>query len=192
MLGNTVNKYCPYFVEMGLTNVQKMEQGTIDVYQYGDSGLSVAVEYCKTNSDNRTKESKKYFAFNNPKLQMITGGAWELAIYPHLPKKYKPKDILIIYFIEFGDNLYQCEVINVDGDVFTYIHAKTTPIRKPNESIIYSLEHSPKMNYNSNIFKPVTKVQEKILWFFKNSKVFYQDNNIGDGINNFLKVCRNS
>ena len=51
MLGNTVNKYCPYFEEIGLVNIPKMEQGTIDVYSYGDSTLTVAVEYCATTSD---------------------------------------------------------------------------------------------------------------------------------------------
>ena len=33
MLGNTVNKYCPYFEEMVLANSLKMEQGTSGVYQ---------------------------------------------------------------------------------------------------------------------------------------------------------------
>ena len=70
MLGNTVNKYCPYFDEMGITNAATMEQGAIDVYTYGDSTLTVAVEYCATS--NTKKISNKYFAFNNPKLNMIT------------------------------------------------------------------------------------------------------------------------
>ena len=35
MLGNTVNKYCPYFKEMGLNNITKQKQGTIDIYKYG-------------------------------------------------------------------------------------------------------------------------------------------------------------
>ncbi|MFV3037454.1 phage DNA encapsidation protein, partial [Klebsiella pneumoniae] len=48
MLGNTVNKYCPYFAEMGLEHIPKMTQGTIDVYAYGNSDLTVAVEYCKS------------------------------------------------------------------------------------------------------------------------------------------------
>ena len=126
MLGNTVNKYCPYFSEMGLNNVQDMEQGTIDLYSYGESGLTVAVEYCKTSKENQLKESKKYFAFNNPKLQMITGGAWELAIYPHLPMKYKPIDVLLTYYIEFSDNIYSCEIIEKDGVTFTYVHQKTS------------------------------------------------------------------
>ena len=66
MLGNTVNKYCPYFNEMGLTNILKMQQGTIDVYTYGTSDLTVAVEYCA--SMQSSKENNFYFAFDNPKL----------------------------------------------------------------------------------------------------------------------------
>ena len=44
MLGNTVNKYCPYFSEMGLGHIEEMEAGKIDVYSYGNSKLKVAVE----------------------------------------------------------------------------------------------------------------------------------------------------
>ena len=190
MLGNTVNKYCPYFGEMGLDKIQEMEQGSIDVYRYGNSDLKVAVEYCKSNDDKKERPSNKYFAFNNPKLEMITGGAWELSIYPHLPMKYKPKDILLIFFIEFSDNIYQGEIISVDDVAFIYIHNKTTPIRKPDEHIIYSLEHSAKMNYNRNLYRPNGKIQQKILYFFKHDKVFYQDNNVGDAINNYLKLCK--
>ena len=190
MLGNTVNKYCPYFKEMGLEHIQKMKQGTIDVYQYGDSHLTVAVEYCKTIDNGDSKGANKYFAFNNPKLSMITGGAWELNIYPHLPYKYKNKDILLTYFIEFSDNIYQCEVINIKDDYFTYIHNKTTPIQDENTDLVYSLDYSPKPNYNRSIFRPINGVQKKILWFFMNDKVFYQDNNVGDAIANFLKICK--
>ena len=190
MLGNTVNKYCPYFAEMGLNNIQTMEQGEIDLYQYGESGLTVAVEYCKTDKSNQRKESKKYFAFNNPKLQMITGGAWELAIYPHLPMKYKPLDVLLTYYIDFADNIYSCEIIEIDGVTFTYIHEKTTPIKDIDNSIIYSLEHNPKANYNRNILSPVTKIQKKITWYFNTHNVFYQNNNVGDGVANYLKICR--
>lgn len=190
MLGNTVNKYCPYFSEMGLNNIQTMEQGEIDLYSYGESGLTVSVEYCKTDKSNQRKESKKYFAFNNPKLQMITGGAWELAIYPHLPMKYKPLDVLLTYYIDFADNIYSCEIIEKEGVTFTYVHEKTTPIKDIDNSIIYSLEHNPKPNYNRNILSPVTKIQKKITWYFNTHNVFYQNNNVGDGVANYLKICR--
>ena len=190
MLGNTVNKYCPYFKEMGLEHIQKMQQGTIDVYKYGESHLTVAVEYCKTIDNGDSKGANKYFAFNNPKLAMITGGAWELNIYPHLPYKYKDSNILLTYFIDFSDNIYQCEIINIGDIYFTYIHIKTTPIKNIDSDLIYCLDYNPKPNYNRSIFKPVNNVQKKIAWFFANDKVFYQDNNTGDAIANYLKICK--
>lgn len=189
MLGNTVNKFCPYFQEMGLDNIPKMKQGTIDVYRYGDSPLTVAVEYCAASSDSKAT-AHKYFAFNNPKLQMITGGAWELDIYPHLPMKYRPTDILFTFFIDFSDRVYQCEVVSVNDVSFVYIHSKTTPIKNPESDLIYSLEQRPELNYNRSIFKPTNKTQKKILWFFANDKVFYQNNDVGNAIANYLKICK--
>lgn len=188
MLGNTVSRYSPYFNEMGLNHIQDMEQGSIDIYRYGDSKLSVAVEY--TDSSTTSKENNFYFAFNNPKLAMITGGAWEMDIYPHLPMKYKPKDIKLTYFIEFNDRLYQCEIIQIKDVTFTYIHSKTTEIKYPDTDLVYTMDYEPRMNYNRSIFKPINPVQERILWYFKTDRVFYQDNSVGDEINNYLKVCR--
>src|SRR5699024_5250425 len=74
MCGNTVNQYCPYFTEMGLTHVKEMNKGVIEVYKYGESRLKVAVEYADSISKSG-KPSDVYFAFDNPNLQMITGGA---------------------------------------------------------------------------------------------------------------------
>ena len=188
MLGNTVNKYCPYFKEMGLTNILSMKQGTIDLYTYGETKLKVAVEYA--DSKKKFKKNNFYFAFNNPKLKMITGGAWELNIYPHAPVKWLPKNILFTYFIDFNDSIYQCEVISKDANVFTYIHEKTTPIKNPDKDIIYTLDYNPKINYNINILKPLNDYQTKITWFFTHDRVYYQNNNVGDAINNYLKICK--
>ena len=188
MLGNTVNKFCPYFKEMGLSNILTMKQGTIDVYTYGETKLKVAVEYA--DSKKKFKKNNFYFAFNNPKLKMITGGAWELNIYPHAPVKWKPKNIVFTYFIDFNDTIFQCEVINKDANVFTYIHEKTTPIKNPDKDIIYTLDYNPKINYNINILKPLNDYQNKITWFFTHDRVYYQNNNVGDAINNYLKICK--
>ena len=188
MLGNTVNKFCPYFKEMGLTNILSMKQGSIDVYTYGDSKLKVAVEYA--DSKKKFKKNNFYFAFNNPKLKMITGGAWELNIYPHAPVKWLPKNIMFTYFIDFNDSIYQCEIINKDDNVFTYIHEKTTPIKNPDKDIIYTLDYNPKINYNINILKPLNDFQNKITWFYTHDRVYYQNNNVGDAINNYLKICK--
>ena len=188
MLGNTVNKYSPYFEEMGLKNVKEQIQGTIDVYKYGNSKLKVAVESCK--SSGKSKENSFYFAFDNPKLEMIKTGAWELDIFPHCPIKYKPKDILFIYFIEFGGELFQCEIVNKDNNMFTFIHEKTTPLKNNSNDLIYSLDFNPQINYNRNIYISPSEITKKVKSFFIMDKVYYQDNNVGNTIANYLKACK--
>ena len=187
MIGNTVNQYCPYFKEMGLTNVRKMQPGNIEIYNYGESGLRVAVEYTESPEDG--KPSDVYFAFNNPKLTMITGGAWEIDIYPHCPCKYKPKEIIFTYFIAFVDDLLQCEIIQHEDLLFTFIHRKTTPLKDDTNDLIYSPDFNPRPNYRRKITAPTRELERKILWFFKNDKVFYQDNQIGEVVRNYLLWC---
>jgi hypothetical protein len=194
MMGNTVNQYCPYFAEMGLTHIKEMKKGDIDVYEYGESGLTVAVEY--TDSPNKEgKKSDKYFAFNNPKLSMITGGAWEIAIYPHCPCKYKPRDVLYTYFIIFDREMLQCEIIFTkderDNDVlFTFIHRKTSELKDPDHELIYSPEYSPLPNRRRKITKPTDERERKIASFFGKDKVFYQDNTVGEIVRNYIMWCQ--
>lgn len=189
MCGNTVNKSSIYFNEMGLTNVKKQLKGTIDLYSYGDSGLTVAVEY--SDFPTKQKKSNKYFAFNNPKLNMIKSGDWEFAIYPHLPCKYVPKDILYTYFVKFEDDILQCEIINVEDKTFTYVHRKTTPIKDDGEHLIYQQEYDARPNYRRKLTKSASDIEMKIAWFYKNDKVFYQSNDIGEIMRNYLMWCTN-
>ena len=186
MLGNTVNKYCPYFKEFGIKNISKMQQGDIDVYTYGESDLKVAVEYCATLS--KSKKSNKYFAFDNPSLQMITSGAWEVSLYPHLPHKYKPKDVIFTYFIEFGDDLLQCEIVQQVELTFTYIHRKTTPIKESTD-MVFSRDFSPSPYHRRRISKPKDNIGKTIWWYYANEKVFYQDNDVGEVVRNYVKWC---
>lgn len=190
MLGNTVNKFNPYFQEMGLNNALKMKQGTIDVYKYGEGSLTVAVEYCATILDKESVDSKqKYFAFNNPKLEMITGGKWELDIYPHLPFKYKNSEIIFTFFIEFNSDLFQCEVIQSNESIFIFIHNKTTPL-KNNDDLLFTLTPSHLPNRHLNVLKPIPHIGSKIASLFTSGKVFYQSNDVGNSISNYLKLLR--
>lgn len=190
MLGNTVNKYSPYFAEMGLTHIQKMEKGKIDVYTYGESGLRVAVEF--SDNPNKSKPSDLYFAFNNPKLQMITSGAWELDIYPHLPMKYDVKNIKYVFYIIFDSNVLECEIIVKDKQQFIFIHRKTTALHGDPDRLVFTPEHNPAPNYRRKITKSnvKTKIEKKIFELFYFDKVFYQDNEIGEVVRNYLVWCK--
>ena len=190
MCANTVSRYCPYFEEMGLKHVRQMKRGTIDIYNYGESGLKVAVEYC----DRATtfKASDVYFAFDNPKMQMITGqgeNIWELDIYPHLKTKYENKDIQFSYFIVFHESILQADIVIKDNESFTFIHKKTTPIKKENQDIVFTTEADQRNNYMGKLTKPLSKAGKKILYFYAANKVFYSTNEIGEIMNHYLQWC---
>lgn len=190
MAANTLSQFCPYFVEMGIKDhVRKMKEGTIEICSYGNSGITLAIEYCE--SKGRSKESAKYFAFDNPKLKMIVGGDWELDIYPHLPIKYKQNNIEFSYFIIFSDIYLQCDIVSVENNYFTYIHKKTTPIRNENSDIVYSQEYRATPNYKRKISKPKDDLEKYIWWYFAIEKVFYQDNDVGEVVRGYLEWCRN-
>lgn len=190
MCGNTINKYCPYFNEMGLINIKKQTIGTIDLYQYGESSLRVAVEYSDFNGSK--KASNKYFAFDNPKLSMITHGGWEIDIYPHLPVKFKETEIAYRYFIKFNDEMLEAKIVyskelNVP---FTFIHRKTTPIKEDNTYLVYQEEIDVRKNYHRKITQPVNNKMKKVWSYFQKEKVFYQDNEVGEIMRNYLIWCK--
>lgn len=189
MLANTVNKYCPYFQEMGLGHVEDMEAGKIDIYNYGESKLRVAVERTKDHNIEGRK-SEVYFAFDNPNLAMITGGAWELDIYPHLPRDYELENICFKYFIDFNDHILQCEVLQFDDCCFTYVHRKTGPIRHPEEDIVFSNSYNPLPNHIRNMCHPPNDMARKIYSFYQCDQVFYQDNDVGEIVRNYLIFCQ--
>lgn len=188
MLGNTVNKYCPYFTEMGLKHIREMKQGDIDVYKVGSSGLKIAVEYCGT-SQTHKKKSDIYFSFDNPRLEMITNGIWEIDIYPHCPCRYTPKDILFTYFMEFDGELLQCEIVGVGSGMFTFIHRKTTPLKNEDGDLIYSRKYDHRPNWRRNILKDNSKVGQRIRNYFNTDSVYYQDNEVGEIVRNYLQWC---
>ena len=191
MLGNTINKYAPYFNEMGLTHVKDMKVGQREVYTYDGSKLKVAVEF--SDLPNKDKPSNVYFAFNNPKLNMITGqnGVWELELYPHLTEemKYIQKNVLYRYYVCWDTQILECEIVKKDKLLFTFVHMKTTPIKENNRNIVYTTEHNPKPNYRRKITRALSKIEEKILWFYKREKVFYQSNDVGEIMRNYISWC---
>lgn len=190
MLGNTVNKYNPYFAEFGI-NVDNLKQGSIDLYHYGDSELTLAVEYCNEGVTNK-KESNKYFAFDNPRLNMIKSGAWELDIYPHLPPELKieKNNILFSFYVLFCEKTIQGDICQIKNNVFIFFHYKTTEIKDIDKQLIYTLNSNIGINYRSNLIRGVGNLEKRINMLFAMNKVFYQSNEIGEIIHNYnLQAC---
>ena len=186
MLGNTVNKYCPYFIEMGLTHIKDQKPGTVDVYQYGESNLKVIVEYTGSSAKSGGKASDVYFSFDNPELKMITGGEWEIAIYPHLEIKYKPKDVAYNFFIDFDGDMLHGEIIVLDSGPFIFLHRKTTPIKDEENDIVYTAKASTKWNWRMCLTKQKDKLSLFIMTCIRENRIFYSTNEIGEVFRNYV------
>ena len=192
MAANTVSLYGnPYFKEMMIADkVKNMQKGEIRLFKYGDTKLEVAVEYC--DSPNTFKPSDVYFAFkSSDKLNMITSGAWEFDFYPHLTTEFNKHDIKFSYFVIYEDQTLQADIVILNNDTFTFIHRKTTPIQDEEKDIVFTTEAISKNNYLGRLTKPSTGIGKKILWFFVNNKVFYQDNEIGEIMNRYINWSNN-
>lgn len=190
MVANSTCKYsCPYFAEMGLTRIRNMKQGEIDVYQYGDSGLKVAVEYVKPMAES-AKPSNIYFAFQNPQLNMIKSGSWEIAVYPHLPEKYRLNEVVFNFFIMYEGETLHCDIIRKPHMQFIYVHNKTTEIQNEDRDIIYTPEFDPRPNWFRDIYAIKYPFQKKLATLIKLDKIYFQSNEIGEVFRAYIKWCR--
>lgn len=190
MLANTVNRYCPYFAEMGLKNVEQIPQGEIAIYTYGDSRLTVAVEYC--DPVNATKKAaSKYFAFDNPQLKMITSGEWEFQIYPRAPYKIFKEDILMTFYIQFGENLLACDIVHPTDrkhaeDVFIFVHMQTKDIEISSQDVCYVEKFSSCLMHTQSIQCQVTNAHKLIYSLIRRKSVCFATNDVGEIFRNWL------
>jgi hypothetical protein len=91
--------------------------------------------------------------------------------------------------MDFNDQLLQCEVVQVKDTVFIYIHRKTTKIQDEDKDLIYSMTHDARPNHIRNMRKSHQPINIKIAKFFAENKVFYQDNEVGEIVRNYLIQC---
>lgn len=188
MLGNTVTQYCPYFREMGLRHIREMQQGDTQTYQGTRPDCTIAVHWADSPPNGKTTD--KYFAFDNPKLKMITDGRFETAVYPHCPCEIGSADIAYTFFIDFDANLLKCDVIVKNGNEFIFIAPKTTPLKYPDSELIYSDRNDPRPNWRRRISRPVTRSEKAIWQLFRSEKVFYSDNECGEVVRVYLQWCQ--
>lgn len=195
MCGNTVSKMCPYFREMGLNHVDTMQQGEIQFYEYGEKKeCTLAVEYCSPLTK-KIKKSDRYFAFDNPKLEMIKNGLWETAVYPRLPVKYQPSDVVMPIYIVIDDVetfTIKGDVVCKDGNYFMFMYRKDYGRMNEDEDIVFSARCDYRHNWRRNMMKPFDNVGKNIAKLFTLDKVYYANNDVGELVRSYLQFCTSS
>ena len=185
MLANTVNRYCPYFKEMGLKDVENMPQGEIYLYHYGNADLTVAVEYCSPVRATE-KVASKFFAFDNPQLEMITTGAWELMMYPRAPYKIFEDDIFRRFYIQFGEAMLCCEIIKRKKDFFIFVHLQTKDIEIGEKDVLYTDDFTSNQLHCRFLKDCPTELHKLIKDLIMKKAVCFSTNEVGELFRNWL------
>lgn len=189
MIANTVSKYCPYFREMGLNRIKDQQQGTIDLYTMGKTNTKIAVEYC--GESKAAANVSKYFCFDNPEIDMITAGSWEISLYRHIPNgvgSCKPE--LQFYIVFDGQTVRAGLYILYDAPLLIF-KRRYKEIPDPEQQIIYSdtLDDPPDPNplHQTNLAMTPTRAHEIILSLIKQHKTYFDTNEDGEIVSSWLK-----
>lgn len=192
MLANTVNKYSPYFSNMGLFHIDEQEQGSIELYTYNNEKLTVAVEYCA--AADATKNIEHYYAFDNPQLDMITNGGWEEARYKRISKlefEANKETIVLKFLVDFNNQKTVGEIHRYQDMIILFFHdIGNSNYKWTNRDIIFTDKdcYSP-LHQNSFQFGG-TPAHQWIKKLLVEDKVYYDCNSTGEKINNFLKYSK--
>ena len=189
MIANTVSKYCPYFREMGLNRIKDQQQGTIDLYKMGKTETKIAVEY--SDAAGAADKVSSYFCFDNPELDMITSGAWEISLYRHIPKGVGRNPPELQFYIIFDGQTERGGLyIYKDAPLLTFSR-RYKEIKDPDNCIIYSdtLDDPPDPNplHQTNLACTVTAAHTLILDLIKQHKTYFDTNEDGEIISSWLK-----
>lgn len=188
MIGNTINRMCPYFREWNLGNVKKQKQGTIELYkqktdqidEFGNEiSILIAVEY----SDNYTNNSKMFFGTS---AKTITTGTWDTDIYPHLYGKlntykcyyrilYKYNDFQFVICL-LKDTGEGDESGKTKGDLFLFVYPSTRERDDIKRIIDTEFSTSRLTSYH---LTPLTKYDKIVIRLIEDRKIRFADNLTG-------------
>lgn len=185
MLANTVNKYCPYFNEMGLGDVSKIPQGELRVYNFGQSELRVALEYCDPVKATQ-KVANKLFAFDNPQLEMVKNGKWEIKNYARAPYPIHDDMVLKDFYVLFNEQMIRGRIVKNKTDLFLFFNRQTKDVKIDNLTPFYSNDFSSSMCHVRYLQDCPTAVHKLICDLVKKNSMCFSDNEVGELIRNWL------
>lgn len=172
LVGNTLNRVCPYFAEWCLDGVLKQKQGTIDVYHFhiDNTVVDIAVEYC-TNTKN---ENKMFFGQT---AKQIISGEWDTKDVPKLPRKLEEYDMVYEVLVEYQKFKFVMQLLiePKEGGRLVYVYPYTghrTIERVISDTFTDSFNVSAKLDTRR---KPEMLIAD----CFRMGKVCYSDNLTG-------------
>lgn len=169
MIGNTINRFCPYFSEWGI-NINDIKQGEIVYYDFnnGDNHIKVGIEYCNDNIN-----TGKMILGNSAK--MIDGGEWQTSKVPLVRRETRHDKLLFKYYVKKENSLYKCLVLNGDGEpyIFVYPYYNKDKITDKDRYFTDTIEMTDLL-HNQNLTKKLS-CDILLLELYKLNRVCYSD-----------------
>ena len=131
MLGNTINRTCPYVTDWGLSEVTNQKIGTIDVYNKvneDDSVTKIAVEICENVGESEKKKNSMFFGKSR---EQITSSEWQTKSYPKLTLPFKDHELIYRVTVSYPElAFYACVLVDRYGQLFTFFYPKNDKDKK--------------------------------------------------------------
>lgn len=179
LLGNTISRSCPYFVEMGF-DIKQLQQGniiTIDHMQSDGNHVFLSVEYTPD------IEQKNGMFFGKAE-SIINSGIWETDEYPHLFFTLDNAEKIRTFYYINGDFCFKCYLLLYDDHKYIYIYPyDADKLEFNSRDDIFFKDFTTR----ENVFNGCYKKRHGRIWsLFERGRVLYADNLTGTEFNKCL------
>ena len=186
MVGNTMNRVCPYFSEWGLRPVLKQKIGTIDIYNQktedlDEQGNQVVIKIAVEKCENTSQVNQMFFGRAS---KSIVNGEWYTDVYPHLDKDLDEYNDHYSILYASGDFAFMIKLLTDDRDKFLFIYPYTGDWTK----VIRRVTDEPSLSkFVTPYLVPVTKYDDLVIELLKMKKIRFSDNLTGTDFYNTIK-----
>lgn len=185
LIGNTISRICPYYRDWDL-KIARQKMGTVDEYIFhNDNGDDTVMHVYLTDSLNYNSGM-----FFGKAAENITKGAYEVDLWPHLPKdinSYQKIHQMVVQVDDFKFLLTLLEDKQLH-DVFWFVEPKTTDIQKNTRVISNQFNTDPL--YTNSFRYPINDSEARAFRLINAGKICYSDNLTGTEFNNLIVKVR--
>lgn len=187
LIGNMVDRLCPYYFEWELTHATSMEPGQIDLYnqQNGEDEngnptyIRIAVEMCATNGKAKSN------MFWGRKAKNITGNEWETADYPKIPRDYRSGTVYYKVLLKYQTFKFLINLmIDKDKNPFLFVYPYTGNESKITRKITDEFTMD---RFTTQRLTSVTKYDNLVIELIEQSKCCFSDNLTGSDFYRIVK-----
>lgn len=191
MLSNMINYNSQYFRELEISKeVKKLKVGN-KIHCVTEKGTIIYVEIIGLKQSSiKQQVNRLFYGFDNPRLAAITGGdiAWAFDPVPHIVNSDTDVIINRIFRIDVGDTMLQLDIVKTEDRGLVINCHETT--RTYTDSVIFTLGE---IRDNQHIYGTGEKSNPytRMIWrLYELNKWYYDSNETGSMVKNYIKTCR--